>query len=361
MNNLPPPARIPLLFLGMLSLVIGVLAGLARLGLTVPDLATQSLAWHAALMIGTFLGTVIGLERAVALGRLWAYLAPAASGLSGLTLIAGAPLVLPQILLTGAGVILMITNLRIIQRQFAAYTVILALGSLCWLLGHLAWVFDESLQMAIPWWLAFLVLTIAGERLELSRFLPTPASAHRWFYALTSLIVASAILAGFDSEVGLSLFSAGLLGLALWLFRFDLARRNLSHTGLTRFIAVCLISGYAWLALAGILGLAGGLMPAHPWRDATLHAIGLGFVFAMIFGHAPIIFPAILNVKIPYHSRFYLPLILLHVSLLLRTLGSLLPIPPAIKSHSALLNAVTLLIFIFTMLAGVIQGRKTAR
>lgn len=38
-----------------------------------------------------------------------------------------------------------------------------------------------------------------------------------------------------------------------------------------------------------------------------LHAVGPGFVFAMVFGHAPIIFPAITRLKIPFHPVFICP------------------------------------------------------
>ncbi len=46
----------------------------------------------------------------------------------------------------------------------------------------------------LQWWLAFLVLTIAGERLELSRFLPPSLSARQAFALL--LIVVGAGLVG---------------------------------------------------------------------------------------------------------------------------------------------------------------------
>lgn len=42
----------------------------------------------------------------------------------------------------------------------------------------------------------------------------------------------------------------------------------------------------------------------------------------MVFGHAAIIFPAVLKVKIPYHPAFYVPLALLHASLALRVAGA---------------------------------------
>jgi hypothetical protein len=357
MADLRPAARVPLLVLGMLSLVGGVLAGLARLGWSVPATAANAVGWHAALMISAFLGTVISLERAVAIGRRWAYLAPAAAGLGGIGLLAAVPPAPTFFLMILAAATLLAASLQVLRRQVASFTLILAIGALCWLTGNLVWLATDSMMAAVPWWLAFLVLTIAGERLELTRFLPTPAGAQRLFHAIVAVILAGAALSLALEAAGLALFAAGLLALALWLLRYDIARRNARTTGLTRFIAICLLSGYAWLVLAGMLGLAGGFMLGHPWRDATLHAVGLGFVFSMIFGHAPIIFPAVVRVKIPYHPVFYLPLLVLHASLALRIFGGLGD-AFALRSEGGLLNAIALLLFIVTMIASVVRGKR---
>ena len=34
----------------------------------------------------------------------------------------------------------------------------------------------------------------------------------------------------------------------------------------------------------------------------------LGFVFSMVFGHAPIVLPAVARLRLPYHPVLYLPL-----------------------------------------------------
>ncbi len=356
MADLRPAARVPLLVLGMLSLVGGVLAGLARLDWSVPEPAANAAGWHGALMISAFLGTVISLERAVALGRRWAYVAPAAAGLGGIGLLAAVPPAPTFFLMILAATTLLAASFHVLRRLVAPFTVVLAIGALCWLIGNVAWLAGGALTAAVPWWLAFLVLTIAGERLELTRFLPTPAAAQRLFFAIVGGILAGAALSSWQEDAGLALFAAGLLALALWLLRYDIARRNAQQQGLVRFIALCLLSGYAWLVLAGLLGLAGGFQPGHPWRDATLHAVGLGFVFSMIFGHAPIIFPAVVRVKIPYHPFFYLPLLVLHASLALRIFGGLGDAFP-LRREGGLLNAVALLLFIATMIASVVRGK----
>lgn len=349
--------RVPLLIAGMLGLVVGVLAGLARLGVGVPDLAAARAGLHGALMICAFFGTVISLERAVALGKAWAYAGPALAGLGGIALIVGAPLVAAQLLFVAASGVLAAGSVVVIRRQRALFTVTLGVGALCWLIGNLAWLTTGTPGIALPWWLAFLVVTIAGERLELTRFLPARRAAPPLFVAAAGSLIAGAAASLPRDGGGLALYAAGLLALALWLLRYDIARHNCRQQGLTRYIAICLLSGYGWLAAAGFAGLAGAFEPGHPWRDAALHALTLGFVLAMVFGHAPIIFPAVAKVRIPYHPFFYAPLVALHASLAARAAGSIAS-APALHSVAAVLNALTILVFILTMAASVLRGRR---
>ena len=357
MSTLPPLARVPLLALGLASLVTGVLAGLARVGVVVPDFGAMQAGTHAALMISAFFGAVISLERAVALGGLWPYLGPALAGGGGVLLLFGGPLVVAQSLFVLASGVLLGGSLVVTRKQMALFTVMLAVGAGCWLAGNLVWIGTGNLHRAVPFWLAFLVLTIAGERLELTRFLPVRPAAPPSFVLVTAVVLSGAIVAAFDAAVGLMLFSAGLLALAIWLLAFDIARHTAAQHGLTRFIGICLLSGYAWLGVGAVAGLAGGLAPGHALHDTAMHAVALGFVFAMVFGHAAIIFPAVLKVKIPYHPFFYVPLALLHLSLALRVFGGLAD-NLALRQWGALANAATLAVFIATLIASVIRGRR---
>jgi len=52
--------------------------------------------------------------------------------------------------------------------------------------------------------------------------------------------------------------------------------------------------------------------------DATVHAVTLGFILSMIFGHAPITLPAMTGLRITYGGLLYGPLALLHISVALR-------------------------------------------
>ena len=348
--------RVALLAFGATALVAGVLAGLARLGVAVPDAAAGKAALHGPLMIGGFFGTVIALERAVALGRRWAYAAPLAAGLSTLATFAGLP-VAPW-LLVAASVVLAAATADVFRRQRALFTLTLLAGVAAWLAGNLAWALGGPAHASTWPWLAFLVLTIAGERLELSRFLPPSAFAQRAFGAILAAF-ALALAFAFalpDAPFGTPLFGAALVALAAWLGRQDVARRTVRGTGLTRYVAVCLLSGYAWLALAGALLLAGDAAPGGAHRDAALHALALGFVFAMVFGHAPIIVPAVLRTPLPYRSFFYVPLALLHASLALRIAGDLAAAGGLVRV-GAIGNALVLALFVITMATSVLRAR----
>lgn len=358
MRELPPILRLPLLILGMVALVAGVLSGLARLGIEVPAVAGAQAVSHGALMISGFFGTVISLERAVALRLGWPYLGPLGAGLGGVALLAGLPAPWPHMAMTAGALILALASGRVWRQQPARFTLTLALGATCWLAGNLAWLFTGDLLAAVPLWLAFLVLTIAGERLELTRFLPPRPQADRSFLLLLGLLLTAAILAVPGLAAGERLLGIGLFGLALWLLRYDIARKTVRQQGLTRFVAVCLLSGYVWLAVGGALIAAGALAVGAPGRDGALHAVFLGFVFSMVIGHAPIIFPAVMRVRIPYHPAFYLPLLALHLSVAARLIGNFGELW-AWRQAGGLANALALLVFILTLVSRVLYGLRT--
>jgi len=217
---------------------------------------------------------------------------------------------------------------ELLRRHPSAFNAVMALGGASWLVGNALWLAGRPVFLATPWWVGFLVFTIAGERLELSRLLPRSPGKRVAFFAALAFALGGLGLSAVLSDAGLRLFGAGLLALALWLGWFDIARRTVRKPGLGRFVAVCLLLGYAWLALGGIFLLEMGAVPAGPAYDAWLHSVLLGFAFSMIFGHAPIIFPALLRVRMVFRPWFYAHLILLHLSLLVRVAGDLLGSPP---------------------------------
>jgi hypothetical protein len=350
--DIRPPFRIPLLVLGFASLAIGVGTGLLRLGWQFPLPSRELAALHGPLMVCGFFGTVIALERAVAIAQRWAYLGPLCAGLGGLAIILSFPAAFTQILLTLASLILLAASVRIFQRQAALFTFTLALGSGCWVVGNLLWLAGLPIPQLLPWWLGFLLVTIAGERLELSRFRPLSLAAKRLFGLIIVILMAGMILSANVIPIGEIVFATAEVILAIWLLRHDVARRTVQLPGITRFIAICMLSGYGWLMIAGSITLAAGLFPDGSLSyDAALHAITLGFTFSMVFGHALIIFPAVVRVAIPYRSFLYIPLIILHLSLTLRITGDLAALPD-LRYAGGALNAIALLSFIlFTAFA----------
>ncbi len=328
-----PRWRAPLLVLGLASLVAGIAGGLGRLS---PQLAAPgaALSWHGTLMVASFFGTVIALERAVAVGRAWAYAAPLASGLGGVLLLGGA-VGAGLSLHVAAGAVLCAAGIAVLLRQRSMEMATLLAGAACWLAGNAAIAFDAD---PLAWWMSFFALTIGAERLELSRYLKRPPLAQAAFVAAAVGLV----LAPLDRSARVE--GIFLVLLALWLAVFDLARFTIRQKALPRFVAACLLPGYFWLA-------AGGLMLALEGpRDAALHAVFLGFAVSMVFGHAPVIAPAILRIAVPYRPILYVPLALLHASLALRVAGSLSGIDRVLAA-GAWGNAAAIVLFLATVVA----------
>ncbi len=342
-----------MLVLGVASLFLGVGAGLARLGWNSPGATFGAI--HGPLMVSGFFGTVISLERSVALGERWAYAAPLLCGLATVAAIVAVPAVLAPVLATAGSFVMLAASLVIYRRQREAFTLTLALGAASWAAGNLLWLAEQPIYVVAPWWLGFLVLTIAGERLELSRLMPPSPGAKRVFAALVALLLGGVSASLVARAAGTLALGVALTGLSLWLVRQDVARRTVRARGLTRFIAVCLLSGYVWLAVSGASMLvSGGLGYGGSAYDVAVHAVMLGFVFSMVFGHAPIIFPAVLRVGIAYSPYFYAPLVLLHVSLLLRFAGDWMGLP-GLRAWGGAWNGIALLAFVLGTVAAVVR------
>ncbi len=316
--------RFPLLGAGLLALLAAVWGGLIRMGFQWPALQPGWVGSHAPLLLAAFLGTLIGVERAAALaprdgsqGGLALYSAPALTALGGLALLLGATGPAGWLFTLG-GVAFVALHGVMLRREMAPHTALMALGALSFLGANLLWQLGRPVAQAVPAWMAFLVLTIAAERLELGRLLRLGPAKRAVFLLAAVLVAAGALWAVFDLASGYRLMGLGLLALALWLLAYDLARRTLRAEGVTRFIAASLLSGYGWLALSGVLALLYGGQAAGLLYDALIHSLFLGFIFSMIFGHAPIIFPALSRRPAAYRPAFYLHLALLHASLLWR-------------------------------------------
>jgi len=209
----------------------------------------------------------------------------------------------------------------------------------------LLWLGGVPVPRLLPWLVGFVVLTIAGERLELARVAMGPA-AGRDLLLLSAALVSSVVAALLWPPVGAPLLGLALLSLVGWLAGHDVARHTVRTAGLRRLMAACLLAGYGWLAVAGATWLLGGPAWDGGRYDAVVHAVFLGFTMSMITAHAPVILPAVLHRPLPYHPAMWAPVGLLHASLVLRLwVGDALGVHAAWQA-GGVLNVAAVLLFV---------------
>ena len=111
--------------------------------------------------------------------------------------------------------------------------------------------------------------------------------------------------------------------------------------------------GYVWLGAAGALLIITRSVAPGTSYDAVLHSVFVGFVVSMIFGHAPIVFPAVLGLPMPYTPAAYVPFAVLHVSVVTRVVGDLFEDVAQLRAYGALGNAIAILLFMATVIASI--------
>src|SRR5690606_9390770 len=304
-----------------INLVAGVLAGFGRLGLSFP--LSHAVIHHGAIMVGGFLGTLISLEKVIPLKRKALLIIPVVSALS----------IIPfssDMLPVGAGLLLAASAglagvyLTYLSPQRALHLYVMFSGAICWVIGNGVLFHSRFFPAAFPWWMSFLLFTIVGERLELSKFLPVSSRARAILFAFMALVVAGLIVP--FHEYGSYIAGVGMAGIAVCLMRVVFVLISIKKEGLSRFIGYALLRGYCALMLEGVFLLS---LPDVPFAyDTIVPAFFLGFVFSMIFAHGPTILPGVLAVAVkPYHPLLYLPLVLLVSSVVLRILAGMNVLP----------------------------------
>ncbi len=337
-------------------LATAVLAGLALAGWRIP-LPVDAGRVHAVLVIGGFFGTVISLERAVGLGDRRAYAAPVLTAAGALLFLSGSGAGL-TLMLVGSLVFVVATARVFRLARGAPFAAVMLAGACALPAGHLVVLAGRPPADAAPFWMAFLVLTIAGERLELSRVLAPPAAVTRVLAAAAALLWAGAFTGLRASQSGQAVAGAGLVALAAVLARADVARLNRGRPGLPGFSAAAILGGYGWLALGGVCGVLDALLFRALMRDAFLHAVFLGFVFSMVVGHAPVILPAVLRRPVTFHPAAWGPLVLLHASVATRVVTDALEHGRG-RMAAAALNAAALAAFAAVTAWTVVRSPRT--
>ncbi|MEK6481346.1 hypothetical protein WJR50_27640 [Catalinimonas sp. 4WD22] len=332
-----------------LALLTATTAGWLRLGWNIP--VSVNAGEHGAMMVGSFLGTLISLERAVVIKKRWAYLASLLAGVSTFFFLAHLSIV-AYVLLSAASLVYAIMLYYLYLRHAETHMLMMIGGALCWLIGNLILLKYQLYPLAVSWWIGFLLFTIAGERLELSRFLPSNPFKRISFICAMSLFLLGLVLP--FHGMGRMIFGSGLIFTGIWLYRFDIARITIKKEGLTRFVAAALLCGYFWLLLCGTLSLLSDF-----YYDAVLHSFFIGFVFSMIFAHGPIILPGVLKLKAkPYHPLLYFWLAGLQITLGLRIIGSMADLS-ILHRWSGMFNG--LIIFAYLISIGTIAVRQNLK
>lgn len=336
------------------GLLAGLDAALVQLGGWAPVRSGRLGDLHGVVMVLGFVGTLVALERAVALRHRVGYAAPALLGLGTLALVGGAwagadPVAGTGAVLLLAGIVgLVALYVPLWRRQRDDAVLVSALGAVLALGAAALWRGGAGPGVTLPWLLGFLVLTIAGERLELARLGMPPAAAGR-LVALAGLLSCAVAAATMWPRAGGALVGVALLGITAWLAAYDVARRLVHSTGLPRYIAAAMLGGQAWLLVAGGLWLLGTPATETGAYDALVHAVTLGFVVSMIMAHAPTILPAVSGARLPYRPVLWLPLGLLHAGLVLRVwLGDGVGVAAA-RQAGGVANVLAVLLFVGTV------------
>lgn len=365
MLNLPtdkrpfPPISIKLfLIIGAISgLLSGLWTGLGRLGLTLPMPAGSSVAMHGPLMVCCFLGTLIALERAVATNLRWLLLAPILSALAIPLIFIFELKLLSSIMVVASSVLLNIFFLSALRKHPSFHLALMSTGAALLSIGNLFWMFNHPVPVCALWWAAFIIVTIVSERLELGRLLKITRFMRLMVLTGVLTIVIGAIVASKDYGKGIRVAGVGLILVSSWLLKYDIARRTIRLGDLARYAAISLLAGYVWLLVGGSIAVYFGGPSAGPIYDSILHAVFVGFTFSMIFGHAPIILPAIMGLQIPFSRQFYIPLILLHMSMMVRIAGDLWMLPQ-LRIAGGVFNIISVLAFFIVMKASNLRSNS---
>lgn len=333
---------LPLPFV-LLGLIIGIMGGWIRLGWHI-DLPSSGYL-HGLLMTGSFLGTLITLERTVSMPSKWWRAFPIVSAFSVFFFLSGQKEIGLAALMAGNIGLLTLYIIQMAKHKDAYWYLLLA-GATCWLIGNLLVLKTGLIAAASTWWVAFIFLTIVGERLELTRYLNIPKWAKGLLWLLVSLLIIGVALP-FHGMYGKVMIGVATIGTSVWLMRFDMARIGVRKEGFHRYVATGLLVGYGWLLLNGLVLL---FIPSHIYfYDLYLHTFFLGFAFSMIWAHAPIIFPAILKTtERPYHRILWFFWPVFQLTLIGRTLLTLLE-NSELRQWLGGINGVTILVMFATM------------
>jgi hypothetical protein len=341
-----------LLPLAVFSALTGIVTGLFRIGWF--EFPATSAGEHGAIMVGCFMGTLISLERAISFKNKYAFTIPLLSAASLVAFLTGFSEAAHYLLIAASLGLIVVTAL--FGKHFTpAQFLIIFSGSVCWLLGNVMLVMWNLYPAAVSWWMAFVLLTIVSSRIRASAAMQVSNRNYTILYVLLSLYGVS-LLMPFHGN-GRYISGITLLLIAPWLMAFDLARKEVTRPGLSRYSGILLLTGFAWLLFTGLCMLWGEMI--GPLYDSTLHSFFIGFLFTIVMAHSPKILPALLGLNIsPFHPVLYSWFALLQGSLITRIAANFIN-AYTLRQWAGLLNGIAMLAFFLSMaVLFVIELRK---
>jgi hypothetical protein len=336
----------------MANLILGLWSGMIRIGWSLPK--PGAAVYHGALMIGGFFTTLIALEKVIPLKRKLAFIIPLVSALTLVITIDGYVQIGMIFLMAGSVGLMLVQCWYLIKFPEDRSVLLMVIGAACLVVANILLFKRQLYPVSFPWWMSFILLTIVGERLELSRFLPVPGKARTLLYVVLAIFWVGLILP--FHGIGKYLSGASLILVAAWLLRFDVIRVGLRSEGLTRYSAVALLMGNISLIMEGIFMIA--LSDTMLAYDMLVHTFFVGFGFTMVFAHGPIILPAVLGIsQRPYSRILYVWLFILQGSLYLRIFSDS-AVELELRKYSGLLTSASIVLYFITILTLVIRGRR---
>ncbi|KYG79627.1 hypothetical protein [Roseivirga echinicomitans] len=342
--------RLAFILFPVVGLVFGLLTGWLRIGWNIPMYGLAG--FHGVLMLGGFLGSLICFEKAIMIKKSWAYIVPLLSGLSIFAFLLNQASIGYLLQISASFGLVMIYVLLVNSTK--GYDILLPLiGAMCWMAGNVLLYQTQFYPTVFPWWIAFILFTIVGERLEL----PFSYKHKRLLYVLLLITLVGFMLP--YHGVGRTVTAAGMISIALWLLRFDLTGPLLKKKGHYLYTGLTLTFGYVWLLMAAVfmVFITSGAFAL----DALLHSFFLGFAMSIIFAHGSIMFPALLHKSGPrIHRIIWIWFGVFQASVAARIIADLLTMP-LLRKWAGMVNGIIILFFLITMFVLVQKGRTLGR
>lgn len=328
------------LFTALISLIIGLLIGVSKSGYW--QYLNHLLPFHFLIIIGSFFGTLISLERIITFKNKFLHLIPILNGLSIIFFIIRSHDYAIFCLILG-GICMVTLHIFLVMRSFNGVLFLFLISWIAYILGIISYHLKKNLSLSVSFFEIFFLFTITAERIELTKFINVPYIAQKLISSLFFVAFLLLIIFPYWHEKILGIL---MLITSIWLVKYDIARINIKSQDPHKFRGWALLIGYFWLLIHAIVLI----LPSRPSYDIQIHTFFLGFVFNMIFAHFSIILPAILKLTFEInYGLYYVLLIIFQFVLILRFIASIFT--PEVFPLTTFINS--LLIVIFFMLNGI--------